>query len=83
MHPLLPLGFCKAFSAAMGAFGGCGQWELALQLLAELAAQGRGAAMPFITGFWLAGNEGVEKNMETTIMGYLGTTTRIHSFIPS
>ena len=22
--------------------------------------------------FWLAGNEGMEKNMETTIMGYIG-----------
>ena len=28
-------------------------------------------------------NEGMEKNMETTIMGYIGTTIRIHSFIPS
>ena len=25
----------------------------------------------------------MEKNMETTIMGYIGTTIRIHSFIPS
>ena len=25
------------------------------------------------------GNEGMEKNMETTIMGYVGTTIRIHS----
>ena len=25
------------------------------------------------------GNEGVEKNMETTRMGYVGTTLRIHS----
>ena len=32
---------------------------------------------------WLAGNEGIEKQMETTIMGYIGTTIRIHSFIPS
>ena len=23
---------------------------------------------------WLAGNEGMEKKMETTIMGYIGTT---------
>ena len=29
------------------------------------------------------GNEGMEKIMETTtIMGYIGTTIRIHSFIP-
>ena len=26
---------------------------------------------------WLAGNEGVEKQMETTIMGYIGTTRRV------
>ena len=32
---------------------------------------------------WLAGNEGMEKNMETIIMGYIGTYIRIHSFIPS
>ena len=32
---------------------------------------------------WLAGNEGMEKKMETIIMGYIGITTRIHSFIPS
>ena len=25
----------------------------------------------------------MEKNMEATIMGYIGTTIRIHSFIPS
>ena len=29
------------------------------------------------------GNEGMEKNMETTIMGYIGTTVRIHSLVPS
>ena len=27
---------------------------------------------------WLAGNEGMEKNMETTVIGYIGTTIRIH-----
>ena len=27
----------------------------------------------------LAGNEGMEKNMETTIMGYIRTAVRIHS----
>ena len=32
---------------------------------------------------WLAGNEGKEKKMETAVMGYIGTTMRIHSFIPS
>ena len=25
----------------------------------------------------------MEKNLESTIMGYIGTTLRIHSFIPS
>ena len=36
-----------------------------------------------ITYLWLAGNEGVEKTFEATIIGYIGTTTRIHSFSPS
>ena len=31
----------------------------------------------------LAGKGGMEKNMETTITGYLGTATRLQSFIPS
>ena len=31
----------------------------------------------------LAGNEGMDKKMETTITGCIGTTLRIHSFIPS
>ena len=31
----------------------------------------------------VAGNEGMEKKMETTIMGHLGTSRRIHSFLPS
>ena len=30
-------------------------------------------------GLCLAGHEGMEKKMETTIMGYIGTTIRIHS----
>ena len=34
-----------------------------------------------LTFLWLAGNEGMEKKMETTIMGYIGTTIRIHSFL--
>ena len=34
-------------------------------------------------GLWLPGNEGMEKKMEITIMGYMGTTIRIHYFIPS
>ena len=29
------------------------------------------------------GLEGTEKKMETTVMGYIGATVRIHSFIPS
>ena len=33
---------------------------------------------------WLAGNEGMEKNMEISIVAYIGMITiRIHSFIPS
>ena len=32
---------------------------------------------------WLAGNEGMEKNMEIGIMCYFGTTIRSHSFIAS
>ena len=39
-----------------------------------------------MSGLWLAGNEGIEKKMETTettTMGYIGTTIRIHPFIPS
>ena len=36
-----------------------------------------------ITGFWSAGNEGMERKMQLTIMGYIGPTIRIHSFIPS
>ena len=35
------------------------------------------------TGLWLAGNEGMEKNMETIVVGYTGTAKGIHSFIPS
>ena len=31
---------------------------------------------------WLAGNGGMEQDMETTIMGYIGTTMSIYSFIP-
>ena len=36
-----------------------------------------------LTGLWLAGNEGMEKKTETTILGYIGSSVRIHSFIPS
>ena len=32
---------------------------------------------------WLAGNERMEKKMETMIIEYIVTTVRIHSFIPS
>ena len=39
-------------------------------------ARGRGS---FRCGNELAGNEGMEKNMETTIMGYVGSTKGIHS----
>ena len=35
------------------------------------------------TYLWSAGNGGMEKEIETTIMGYIRTTIRIHSFIPS
>ena len=30
-----------------------------------------------------AGNEGMEKKMEATLMAYIGTSMRIHSFISS
>ena len=40
-------------------------------------------AMLSSTYLWLAGNEGMEKKLVTTIVGYIGTTRRIHSFIPS
>ena len=32
-----------------------------------------------ILAFWLAGTERMEKKMETTIMGHIGTTIRIRS----
>ena len=31
----------------------------------------------------LAGNEGMEEKMGNTMVGYMGITIRIHSFIPS
>ena len=31
----------------------------------------------------LVSYEGMEKEMETSIMGYIGTTVSVHSFIPS
>ena len=33
--------------------------------------------------FWLAGNEEMDKKMETAVMGYIRMTVRIHFFIPS
>ena len=36
-----------------------------------------------ITYLWLAGNEGMEKTMDTTTMGYIGTTIGIHFLMPS
>ena len=33
--------------------------------------------------FWLAGNEGMGKEMETTIQGYIGTSIAFHSVVPS
>ena len=32
---------------------------------------------------WLAGNEGMEKKMGTTVMGKIGVTINSHSFIPN
>ena len=32
-----------------------------------------------ITYLWLAGNEGMEKKMETTVLDYIANTIRIHS----
>ena len=34
-------------------------------------------------GFRVAGNEELEKKTETSLMVYIGTIFRIHSFIPS
>ena len=36
----------------------------------------------FRSYLWLAGNEGLQKGMEATIVGYIGATVRIHSFTP-
>ena len=37
-----------------------------------------------VLGFlWLAGNDGMEKKVRTTIMCYIGTNLRIHSSSPS
>ena len=47
-------------------------------------AQGAVASKVPKSGFWLAWNGGMENKIETSIiMGYTGTTIRIHSFIPS
>ena len=35
------------------------------------------------SGLWLAADEGMQKKMETTVMGYIRTTIRIDSFTPS
>ena len=44
---------------------------------------GMGLPKPTLSYLWLARNEGMEKKVETTIMGYIGTTIAIHSmFIP-
>ena len=32
------------------------------------------------TGLWFAGYEGMEQKMENTIMAYIGTTMKVHSF---
>ena len=45
--------------------------------------QGKLTIMGYI-GFGVqGGHEEMEKTMETTIMGYIRTAIRIHSFIPS
>ena len=55
----------------------------------SLASKGLGFSLGLLLGMkktylCFAGNEGLEKNIETsTIMGYIGTTVRIHSLIPS
>ena len=36
-----------------------------------------------LPGLWLAGNEGTAKKRERINMGFIGTTIKIHSFIPS
>ena len=42
-----------------------------------------GVVTSVVSSLRLAGHEGMEKNTETTIMGYIRTTIRIHSSIPS
>ena len=32
------------------------------------------------TGLWLAGNEGMEKKVDSSIIGYIENSLRIHSF---
>ena len=53
------------------------KWKITLKIKWKLGVY-RG-----ITYLWLAGNEGIEKKMETILMGCIGTTIRTHSFIPS
>ena len=45
-------------------------------------APGNSESLCGYSGLWSAGNDGMEKEMETTFLGYTGTTIRIHSFIP-
>ena len=56
----------------------------------ELVCCGSGRMVPrtlgfglLIAGIWSAGNDGMEKKIETTTMGYIGNAIRIHFFIPS
>ena len=62
--PILPV--LSSFAATRQAF----DLALALGLL---------PASCHFSGLWLAGNEEMEKKMETTIMAYIGTTIRIPS----
>ena len=46
--------------------------------------EGMEKKMKTTIGFRLyGGNEGMQTKMKTAIMGYIGTTIEIHSFIPS
>ena len=53
-------------------------------ILLSSRVMGLGCLGFVVLGFlWLAGNDGMEKKVRTTIMCYIGTNLRIHSSSPS
>ena len=50
---------------------------------AECASRKRSCSCSWRTGLWLAGNAGMEKNMEIILMGYIRTTISLEGSIPS